>query len=54
MPKVRVNSFAISLDGYGAGESLLQGIDLPKLGYEVSEHVPSEGATLVVFHDEIA
>ena len=33
----------------GAGESLLQGIDLPKLGYEVSEHVPSEGATHVVF-----
>jgi dihydrofolate reductase len=33
----------------GTGEPLLQGIDLPKLGYEVAEHVPSEGATHVVF-----
>jgi dihydrofolate reductase len=33
----------------GTGESLLEGIDLPKLGYEVTEHVPTEGATHVVF-----
>jgi dihydrofolate reductase len=33
----------------GAGEPLLQGLDLPKLGYEVTEHVPTEGATHVVF-----
>jgi dihydrofolate reductase len=32
----------------GTGESLLQGIDLPKLGYRVTEHVPSDGATHVV------
>jgi dihydrofolate reductase len=32
----------------GAGESLLQGIDLPALGYGVTEHVPSEGALHVV------
>ena len=32
----------------GAGESLFAGIDLPKLGYECSEHVPSEKATHVV------
>jgi dihydrofolate reductase len=33
----------------GGGESLLAGIDLPALGYEVTEHVPSEKATHVVF-----
>ena len=32
----------------GSGESLLAGIDLPKLGYEVVEHVPSEKAIHVV------
>lgn len=33
----------------GSGESLLAGLDLPRLGYEVSEHVPTAGATHVVF-----
>jgi len=33
----------------GAGEPLLEGIDLPTLGYQVAEHTPSEGATHVVF-----
>jgi dihydrofolate reductase len=33
----------------GGGEPLLAGIDLPALGYEVTEHVPSELATHVVF-----
>jgi dihydrofolate reductase len=33
----------------GAGETLLGGIDLPKLGYAVAEHAPAEGATHVVF-----
>jgi dihydrofolate reductase len=33
----------------GGGESLLSGIDLPRLGYEVTEHVASENATHVVF-----
>jgi len=28
---------------------MLQGLDLPKLGYQVTEHAPSEGATHVVF-----
>jgi len=32
----------------GSGEHLLAGLDLPKLGYEVSEHVPTAGATHVV------
>jgi dihydrofolate reductase len=35
----------------GKGESLLAGIDLPKLGYRVTRHVPGEGAThLVISH----
>ena len=33
----------------GAGEYLLAGIDLPKLGYELTEHVPAAAATHVVF-----
>ena len=33
----------------GGGEALLAGIDLPRLGYHVTEHVPSEKATHVVF-----
>ena len=32
----------------GSGEHLLNGIDLPKLGYQVAEHVPSEKVTHVV------
>jgi dihydrofolate reductase len=32
----------------GSGEHLLAGLDLPKLGYQVTEHVPSELATHVV------
>jgi dihydrofolate reductase len=32
----------------GTGEHLLAGIDLPALGYECSEHVPSASATHVV------
>lgn len=32
----------------GSGEHLLAGIDLPRLGYELGEHVPGEGATHVV------
>jgi dihydrofolate reductase len=32
----------------GSGENLLQGIDLPKLGYRVAEHVATEKATHVV------
>jgi hypothetical protein len=60
MVKLRVHGFAISIDGYGAGrgqdlaiapillgsgENLLAGIDLPLLGYQLSEHVATEGAT---------
>jgi dihydrofolate reductase len=33
----------------GEGENLYAGLDLPKLGYERTEHVPSAGATHVVF-----
>ena len=32
----------------GSGEHLLAGIDMPKLGYECTEHVPSDKATHVV------
>ncbi len=32
----------------GAGEPLLEGMDLPALGYDVTEHVPGERATHVV------
>lgn len=39
---------AISPVLLGGGEPLLAGIDLPDLGYEVSEHVVSDAATHVV------
>jgi dihydrofolate reductase len=32
----------------GSGEALLAGVDLPRLGYEVSEHVFSDNAMHVV------
>ena len=34
--------------GLGSGEHLLTGIDLPALGYERTEHVPTSAATHVV------
>ena len=40
---------AISPVVLGTGEHLLQGLDLPRLGYQVSEHVASSAATHVVF-----
>ena len=39
---------AISPVLLGAGENLLAGIDTPKLGYDVSEHVPGTNVTHVV------
>jgi dihydrofolate reductase len=39
---------AISPVLLGAGENLLAGLDLPKLGYACTEHVPSAQATHVV------
>ena len=39
---------AISPRLLGGGEPLLAGLDLPALGYQVSEHVPAEKATHVV------
>jgi dihydrofolate reductase len=36
----------------GTGEALLAGIDLPKLGYRCSEHVPTPNATHVVIKKE--
>jgi dihydrofolate reductase len=33
----------------GGGEALFTGLDLPKLGYRVTEHVPTASATHVVF-----
>jgi dihydrofolate reductase len=40
--------FAISPILLGSGEHLLSGLDLPALGYEVSEHATSPGAMHVV------
>ena len=40
---------AVSPVVLGAGEPLLAGLDLPRLGYEITEHAPSESATHVVF-----
>ena len=40
---------AISPMLLGSGEALLAGIDLPTLGYRVSEHVTTPKATHVVF-----
>jgi hypothetical protein len=39
---------AISPVLLGSGEPLLEGIDLPKLGYQCAEHVPTAAATHVV------
>ena len=39
---------AISPALLGAGEHLLSGLDLPKLGYRVTEHVHSAAATHIV------
>ena len=39
---------AISPMLLGAGETLLTGLDLPKLGYRCTEHVPTANATHVV------
>jgi dihydrofolate reductase len=44
---------AISPVLLGSGESLLAGIDLPKLGYRCSEHVPTANATHVVLSKSI-
>ncbi len=40
--------FAISPVLLGGGEALFAGLDLPQLGYERSEHVPTAKATHVV------
>ena len=40
---------AISPVLLGQGENLFAGLDLPKLGYQRTEHVPSASATHVVF-----
>jgi dihydrofolate reductase len=39
---------AISPILLGSGEHLLAGIDMPRLGYQVTEHVPTPKATHVV------
>ena len=39
---------AISSVLLGSGEHLLAGIDLPKLGYDCTEHVPTSNATHIV------
>jgi dihydrofolate reductase len=45
---IDVLHFAISPVLLGAGESMFTGLDLPALGYDVSEYVPSEAAMHVV------
>jgi dihydrofolate reductase len=40
--------FAVSPVLLGSGESLFAGLDVPKLGYRVSEHVPTPHATHIV------
>jgi dihydrofolate reductase len=40
--------FAVAPILLGSGEHLLAGIDLPKLGYQCAEHVPTPNATHVV------
>ena len=47
MSKLRVQSFAVSIDGYGAGKHLLNGIDTRALGYECDRYVQGERATHV-------
>jgi dihydrofolate reductase len=39
---------AISPTLLGSGEHLLAGLDLPKLGYECTDHVPTPSATHLV------
>jgi hypothetical protein len=39
---------AISPILLGSGEHLLAGIDMPRLGYQLTEHVPTPKATHVV------
>jgi len=59
MSRLRVHSFAVSLDGFGAGPrqdlqnplgvgGLFADLDLPALGYECARSVAGERATHVV------
>ena len=40
--------FAVAPVLLGRGENVFAGLDLPKLGYRVSKHVPTEHATHIV------
>jgi len=40
--------FAVSPIFLGSGESLFAGLNLPKLGYQRSDHVPTPNATHIV------
>jgi hypothetical protein len=40
---------AVSPNPLGSGESLWHGINLPELGYERAQYVPSEKAAHIVF-----
>jgi dihydrofolate reductase len=40
--------FAVAPVLLGRGENVFAGLDLPKLGYRVSEHVPTQHATHIV------
>ena len=61
MPKLRVESFTISLGGFGAGpcqdlnkplgagERLFEGVNMKALGYACTQHRATPSATHVVF-----
>jgi len=40
--------FAVAPVLLGRGENVFAGLDLPKLGYRVSKHVPTEHVTHIV------
>jgi dihydrofolate reductase len=46
--------FAVSPILLGIGESLFGGLDLPKLGYQRSNHVPTPNATHIVLTKQVA
>jgi hypothetical protein len=48
MPRIRVERLALSLDGFGAGESLFADLDLRAPGHRGAEHAPTARATHVV------
>ena len=44
MPKVSIGDCALYYEAHGSGEPLLAGLDLPALGYEMVDYLPSTRA----------